>query len=282
MIIRRPTQRPIESLFALAAAAAIVLSACSPQASATPAAIAAPAEPALPANVVGASVRVVPAHSAELSFLISAPVRELRVSEGDQVRAGQAIMVLDAPQLEYGMQAAQAAYTSAERDQYIQSQGRRRWNGKKFVWAAGPPEQRTEASARVTQALAGLEKAQAEYDQAVLSSFFDGTVVSIAVNPGEVVQPGQVAAIIGDLSQLQIETTDLSERDVARVRPGQPARITLDALAHELTGTVAAIEPIAGRSEDGDVIYTVTIELDSQPPGLLWGMTGKTQIEVGA
>ena len=29
----------------------------------------------------------------------------------------------------------------------------------------------------------------------------------------------------------------------------------------------------------GDVVYTVTIELDTQPQGLLWGMSADVQIE---
>jgi RND family efflux transporter MFP subunit len=217
-----------------------------------------------------------------LSFLISAPVQTLLVNEGDLVDAGQALIQLHVPQLELEVQAAQQALISAQRDEYIQSQGRRKWDGFKYVWVAGPPEQRTQAHAKVLQAQAGLAKAQAEYEQAVLRAPFDGTVVSIDVLPGEVVQPGQIVATVGDLQRLRIETTDLSEREIARVHVGQTAQVTLDAFAVPLRGSVTAIEPLAGRSEDGDVIYTVTIELQAQPKQLLWGMTGTTEIQTGS
>lgn len=209
--------------------------------------------------------------------MITAPVRQVLVSEGQTVSAGQTIIVLDSPQLEYSLRAAEAAYTSAERDEFIQSQGRRKWNGFKSVWVAGPPEQRQVARARVLQAQAGLEAARAKLDQSVLRAPFDGTLVSITVRPGEVVQPGQVTAIIGDLAHLRIETTDLSERNIARVRPGQRVQVAIEALRSNLEGTVAAIDPISGRSADGDVIYKVTIELDAQPLHLLWGMTGEVK-----
>jgi HlyD family secretion protein len=225
-------------------------------------------------------VRVVPVAVAELGFVISAPVREVLVAEGAAVKAGQTLIALDSPQLEFAVSAAEAAYTSAERDDFIQGQGRRKWNGQKFVWVAGPPEQRQVAHAKALQAQAGLEARRAELRQAMLLAPFDGTVVTIAVRPGEVVQPGRVVAVIGDLAHLRLETTDLSERDIARVRVGDRVRITLDALASELRGTVSAIDPMAGRSADGDVIYTVTIDMDAQPAQLLWGMTGEAIIEV--
>lgn len=215
---------------------------------------------------------------AELGFLISAPVREVLVREGATVTAGQPIVVLDSPQLEYALKAAEAAYTSAERDEYIQGQGRRKWIRDKFLWVSGPPEQRQVARAKVLQAQAGLEQARAELAQSVLTAPFDGTVVSITVARGEVVQPGQIVAVMGDLKHLRLETTDLSERNIMRVHPGQRAQITLDALTSELRGTVSAIDPIAGRSADGEIIYKVTIDFDAQPAEVLWGMTGDVHI----
>jgi HlyD family secretion protein len=144
---------------------------------------------------------------------------------------------------------------------------------------AGPPEQRQKAAARVVQAQAGLEAAQAELAQATLVAPFDGTVVSIKIAPGELVQPGQVALVLGDLARLQIETTDLSERVVAGVRVGQTAHVRLKAFADELTGRVSAIAPMAGQSADGDTIYKVTIEFDQLPAGVMWGMTGDVEID---
>ena len=269
----------LRAALGLAGAFAVVLAACSPAAPATPPGSATPVQAAAPdSNSISASVRVVPATVAELGFLISAPVREVLVSEGATVTAGQPIVALDSPQLEYALKAAEAAYTSAERDEYIQGQGRRKWIGDKFLWVSGPPEQRQVARAKVLQAQAGLEQARAELAQSVLTAPFDGTVVSITVARGEVVQPGQIVAVMGDLAHLRLETTDLSERNIMRVHPGQRAQITLDALTSELRGTVSAIDPIAGRSADGEIIYKVTIDFDAQPPEVLWGMTGDVRI----
>ncbi len=133
---------------------------------------------------------------------------------------------------------------------------------------------------RVIQAQAALDAAKARLEQSILRAPFDGVVVAIGIQSGEIVQPGQVIATVGDLTHLRIETTDLSEREIARVRVGQAAQVTLDAFAVPLVGSVTAIDPMAGRSADGDVIYKVTIQLASQPQQLLWGMTGTAEITI--
>jgi RND family efflux transporter MFP subunit len=231
-------------------------------------------------DVIRAEVRVVPRRSSDLGFLIAAPVEQIWVVEGEDVRTGQGLLVLDVPQLEAAVEAAEQGLIAAKQNEFIQSQGRRKWNGFKFVWVAGPPEQRTAAHARVLQAQASLEAAKAALEQSVVRAPFDGTVVSIRVRPGEVVQPAQIVASVGELAHLQIETTDLSERDIARLRIGQAAHIMLEAFTEPLDGNVAAIDPIAGRSADGDVIYRVTIQLPVQPQELLWGMTGAAEIQI--
>ena len=60
-------------------------------------------------------------------------------------------------------------------------------------------------------------------------------------------RPGQVVATLADLSQLQVETTDLSERDVARVAEGQPAAVFVEALGVTLPGHVTRIAPPGQR-----------------------------------
>ncbi len=231
-------------------------------------------------SVVTASVKVVPAQVAELAFTLSGPVEEIAVKEGDSVAANQALMSIDVPELAYANAAAQAAVNSAEADAYIQSQGRRKWDGFKFVWNSGPPEQLAEARAVVDQAKAALTVAQAQLEQTTLNAPFDGTVVTVSATQGEIVQPNQAVVTIGSLSRLQIETTDLSERNIEAVHIGQSATVRLKAFATPLAGHVTAIAPLAGKSSDGDTVFKVTIELDQQPAGLMWGMTGDVDIQV--
>jgi len=100
----------------------------------------------------------------------------------------------------------------------------------------------------------------------------------VETSVGETVVPGQVVVVIGDLSHMRIETTDLSERDVPRVRLGQTASVYIEALNREVSGKVIAIDQQAGTL-GGDVVFKVTIELAEQPEGLLWGMSAEVRIQ---
>ena len=82
---------------------------------------------------------------------------------------------------------------------------------------------------------------------------------------------------MGDLSKYQIETTDLSERDVPDVKIGQTASVFVEALGNTFEGRVVDVARISSEI-GGDVVYKVTIELDEQPAGLLWGMSADVEI----
>jgi multidrug resistance efflux pump len=113
--------------------------------------------------------------------------------------------------------------------------------------------------------------------ETILLSPIAATVVSVDVKPGETVDVAQVVVTIATLDQLQVETKDLSERDVTKVEIGQPVTIFVDALNEEFSGKVIAISPIS-NTIGGDVVYKVTVALDEQHEGLLWGMSAEVTI----
>ena len=226
-----------------------------------------------------ASAVVVPAQITELGFLTSALVKEIPVKEGEQVQAGQTLAVLDTPELEYNAVAAEAALRSALGEEKVQSYRRvkDRRHGKVFFDVV-PPEKRQIAHAHVEQAQAGLEVAQALLAQSTLLSPVDATVASIHIVPGEYVEQNQAVITLATLNALQLETTDLSERDIANVRIGARVDIFIEALEENLSGKVVGIAPKAD-TVGGDVVFKVTIAFDKQPENLLWGMTAEVSIE---
>jgi HlyD family secretion protein len=146
--------------------------------------------------------------------------------------------------------------------------------------AGATPEQLAAAQAAVAQAEAALDVARAALNQATLTAPFGGTVADLQASPGQVVMPGQVLLTLADLSELQVETTDLSERDVTEVRVGQEAMVYVEALNSDVPGRVARISPLASTL-GGDVVYTVVIALEEQPEGLLLGMSVEVEIATG-
>jgi HlyD family secretion protein len=134
------------------------------------------------------------------------------------------------------------------------------------------------AKARLEQATTAVNAAEAALRDSQLRAPFAGTISTIRTRSNEWVAPGQPVIDLADLTQFQVQTTDLSEIDAARVALDAPVTITFDALPDVVAeGHVIRIAPKA--SEGSGVNYTVWIRLDEVPPGLLWGMTAFVDIE---
>lgn len=193
-------------------------------------------------------------------------VKSVEVKTGDTVNAGDVLVTLDTTILEARVSEAQANVDStATRVRYLRR--------------VGPgDEQLNAAIADVDRANAVLAQMQATLAQATLVTPIGGTVVEVDIAPGETVTPGRIVMVVADLNSMRIETTDLSERDVASVQVGQSATVFIEPLNGEFPGKVTEI---ARTSEivGGDVVYKVTITLDELPEGLRWGMSADVTIQ---
>ena len=125
-----------------------------------------------------------------------------------------------------------------------------------------------------------VQTAQEDLDATRLVAPFSGEVASVTVSVGDYVSPGQVILVISDVNHMHVETTDLSERDVPKVKLGQVATVSIKALNQDVSGKVSAISPLADTL-GGDVVYKVTILLDILPSNLLAGMSVDVQFNTG-
>ncbi len=147
--------------------------------------------------------------------------------------------------------------------------------------AAARPETISAAEADVAAAAAALDEARVALAERELKAPFAGTVAALDARVGEQVAPGVVIARLADLSAWQIETSDLTELDVAGIHEGSSVTITFDAIPElELAGKVVRVRPF-GEQKQGDIVYTVTIAPDRFDERLRWNMTAAVTIETG-
>jgi RND family efflux transporter MFP subunit len=236
------------------------------------------AEPS--SDVVSASAKIVPLQVSNIGFTVSALIKEIPVKEGDTVQAGQALVVLDTPELNFAviaaeefLRAAQANLAARNRDKYKYVDPLDR-----VFYYSVPNEVAQIERTKVQAAQSELDLAKAELSQGTLLAPFDGTVAAINVIPGELAQMDQAVITLANLNELQIETTDLSERDISRVKIGQIVNVNIEALDAHVAGRVSRISPLS-EVVGGDIVYKVTIALDEQLKGLLWGMTAVVEIQ---
>jgi membrane fusion protein (multidrug efflux system) len=106
--------------------------------------------------------------------------------------------------------------------------------------------QQQEAARTLDELKTALAKAERDLSFAVIRAPFDGVIGNRAVQTGDYVQPGQRLASLVPLDGVYVDA-NFKETQLARLRAGQTASITVDALPdRKITGTVESIAPASG------------------------------------
>lgn len=167
----------------------------------------------------------------------------------------------DSALIQARLETAQAAYQEAQ------------WYLSALKGEEIPPEATGAKLAALQSTRDTIAAIQQRLDATRLLAPINGVVTRVGVTVGEYAVPAQALVFISDVEHLQVETTDLSERDVVKVEVGQQVSVFVEALGETLTGKVILISPISSTL-GGDVVYKTTIELDRPfPAGLRAGMS---------
>jgi HlyD family secretion protein len=144
------------------------------------------------------------------------------------------------------------------------------------------PSEIQAAEAAVTRAKIGLQQAQLMLEQSTLVAPFDGTATSVAeLHAGDTVSPGTVIVTVADLSELQVEVTDLDEWGAANLYVDQTADLIVPALDNRsVRGRVTFIANEPTENPSGAIFYKALIALDRQEPGLRWGNSVRVRLYV--
>ena len=113
-----------------------------------------------------------------------------------------------------------------------------------------------QARAGIGQAQAQLKVQQVNEDYTQIRAPFDGVVLVKNANVGDIISPFSSASntqgavvTMADMSTLEVEA-DVSESNVAKIKPDQPVEITLDALPDaRFRGSVSRIVPTVDRAK---------------------------------
>jgi membrane fusion protein (multidrug efflux system) len=157
-----------------------------------------------------------------------------------------------------GVEAAQAAVVEAQQgvqvalSQGVQAQGTLA-QARAEQRTAGTAPQQVQASkareagaeARVAQAQAALEQARLNLQYTKIVAPADGVVSKKSVEVGQVVQPGQPLLAIVPLEDIWV-TANFKETQLRDMRPGEEARISVDAYGHTYNGRVQSIAAATG------------------------------------
>jgi HlyD family secretion protein len=147
---------------------------------------------------------------------------------------------------------------------------------------AGPDPKAVQlAQARHDADKATLEEAQATVEAATMVAPFDGTVISVGPEVGDLVSSNTNVVTLADLSDLEVLGM-VDETDISQVEVGQQAEITFDAFpGRRFWGEVLEV-PLEGRLMQNVVSYEVPVSLEgAEGVSLRPGMTANLRIVVG-
>ncbi len=171
-------------------------------------------------------------------------ISKLLVNEGDPVRQGQVLAVLDS----YARQEAMVVRLKAELEN---AEAEYRRNEDLFKRKIVSVSERDTWKTRVEVGRANLTQAEAELDFSTVRSPIDGQVLALHTNPGGRVGSDGIAEL-GRTDQMYT-VAEVYETDIGKVHVGQRATITSPALHGELLGTVERIGMKIGKRDVLDV-----------------------------
>lgn len=241
-----------------------------------------------------------PVTKVDVKSTVSGRVVGLKVREGAVVRAGEMLAEVE-PDVNQAQTLSEVRGSLAQAKLSFQN-AQRDYDQQAALFKAGLISEQVHRDARTRRDLAeeAFRSAETRYQivedrgipingdastqRARITSPMDGVVIRRGVELGDTItsgvssfNAGTVVFTVADLKSLIIRV-NLNEVDIAKVAPGQPVRVTLDAYPQRtFSGKVRFVAPAAKQVEKIKV-FEVEIALDELTEAFRTGMSANVEI----
>jgi membrane fusion protein (multidrug efflux system) len=204
---------------------------------------------------------------AEIKAKVGGEVRRILVEEGDRVKSGQVLAVLDDRQLRLQAAQTRAALAKTERDFNRQIE-----LNKKGLVSAGAFEN---LKYDLDNARAADDIAQLNLSYSQIRAPFAGIVSTRHIKLGQEISIGMSIFRVTDPTPLKASVF-VPERELSRLKPGQSATIAVDALAgRNFPAIVKLVSPMVDAAT---ATFKVTLEVNDPKGDLKPGMFSRVGI----
>ncbi len=205
----------------------------------------------------------------DLTSEASGEITEIRFDSGDQVKAGQMLLVLN-DKVELASLASQAA--SLELAEILFERDRALIEKRSI-----PQSQFDRSRADLARAKAQLAETQARLENKRIAAPFAGTMGIRQVDVGDYLSPGTVIASLQDQSSLEVDFT-VPARFVPSLRVGLLVSVSVDGFAdREFSAEVTAIDARIDTNTRNVLLRSRLEDTD----GLIPGMFAELELDLG-
>lgn len=228
-----------------------------------PAAASAPADEAIPVRTASVQQKnlSVPIHTSgwvtstaeqRLSFKIGGVIRKIYAEEGDMVRAGQLLAVLDKTEIDAQVAQAQQVLTKAERDLgRVEGLYKDSSTTLEMLQNAGTAREMAKENVRV---------ATFNQQYAEIRATKSGKIIKKLMNEGEITGPGTPVFVLFETGTNDwVVKANVSDRDWARIKKGMAATVELD--AYEGTEFRCTVSDLAPAADPQSGLYPVEVRI---------------------
>lgn len=223
--------------------------------------------------------QLVPFNEVNLFPKVNGFVKQLLVDRGSIVKKGQLLMILEAPEMESQLQAANSRYIQAQENaQASKEKYTRLKEAAKEPGSVSPLDlDNANAKMKADQAMAQSEYSNVDAVRTMqgylrIYAPFDGMIIQRNVSPGALVAPGketdQPMLIIQDINKMRL-TVYIPEDYVDKVDLSQPVSFTFNAMpGQEHTAKISRSANALGSMRQEAIEIDVTNEKGKLKPGM--------------
>lgn len=209
------------------------------------------------------------ATEARLSFKTGGIIKKIFVDEGDAVKKGQLLAVLDLTEIGSMTEQAKQGFEKAERD---------------FKRAENLYKDSVASLEQFQNASTGFKVAKEQYEIALFNKSYseirataDGKIVKKIMNEGEIAGPGMPVFFMNAAGQNDwVVKVGIADKDWARLQIGNPAKVVIDAYANEVF--IATVSMLSQAPDPMSGLYQAELKLQTKNKNFATGLFAKATI----
>ncbi|MCQ8211345.1 efflux RND transporter periplasmic adaptor subunit [Cetobacterium somerae] len=211
-------------------------------------------------------------------------VKQINFKNGDKVKKGQIVLVLQDQEVQSTYLKAQASYISNKADFEIKKKNYEKFKqlyDKQLISEDEYLLKRTnylqgEGNLKTSQAI--YLAAKKDYEDLVIKAKLDGVITDLNLKLYEKIAPNTDLVTIVDDSKILVRT-GVSVHEISNLSVGNKAEIDLEGIENNYFGNVYEINPVANKDNKK---YQIKIEIDNLEGKIKKGMYSKVMVETGS